>query len=72
EATVFWTRVPAGELSLAVSVLGDMLLQPAFDPAEVTKERQVVIEELRMYQDNPQEYAQIVFDDVMWPAACAP
>ena len=67
EATVFWTRVPASELRLAVSVLGDMLFSPALDPAEVVKERQVVIEELRMYQDNPQEYAQIIFDEVMWP-----
>ena len=67
EATVFWTRVPAAELPLAVAVLTDMLLRPAFDPAEVVKERQVVLEELRMYQDNPQEYAQIVFDEVMWP-----
>ena len=67
EATVFWTRVPAAELPLAISVLSDMLLQPAFEPDEVVKERQVVLEELRMYQDNPQEYAQIVFDEVMWP-----
>ena len=67
EATVFYTRVPASALPLAVSVLADMVLQPALDPAEVEKERQVVIEELRMYEDNPQEYAQIVFDDVMWP-----
>ena len=67
EATVFYTRVPAESLPLAVSVLSDMVLRPALDPAEVTKERQVVIEELRMYEDNPQDYAQIVFDDVMWP-----
>jgi len=67
EATVFWTRVPAAELPLAISVLTDMLFQPAFDPDEVVKERQVVLEELRMYQDNPQEFAQIVFDEVMWP-----
>ncbi|MBV8193925.1 MAG: insulinase family protein, partial [Candidatus Dormibacteraeota bacterium] len=67
EATVFWTRVPATELPLAVSVLSDMLFQPVLDPAEVEKERQVVIEELRMYHDNPQDYAQIVFDEVMWP-----
>jgi predicted Zn-dependent peptidase len=67
EVTVFWTRVPADKLQLAISVLSDMLLRPAFEPAEVTKERQVVIEELRMYQDNPQDYAQIVFDETMWP-----
>jgi predicted Zn-dependent peptidase len=67
EATVFWTRVPADKLGLAVSVLADMLLAPALDSAEVLKERQVVIEELRMYQDNPQDYVQIAFDALMFP-----
>jgi predicted Zn-dependent peptidase len=67
EATVFWTRVPTAKLDVAVSVLSDMLLCPALDPDEVVKERQVVIEELRMYQDNPQDYVQILFDEVMWP-----
>jgi predicted Zn-dependent peptidase len=67
EATVFWTRVPIAKLGLAVSVLSDMLLTPALDPDEVVKERQVVIEELRMYQDNPQDYVQIAFDALMWP-----
>jgi predicted Zn-dependent peptidase len=67
EATVFWTRVPVAKLGLAVSVLSDMLLSPALDPDEVVKERQVVIEELRMYQDNPQDYVQIAFDALMWP-----
>jgi predicted Zn-dependent peptidase len=67
EATVFWTRVPAAKLDVAVSVLADMLLSPALDTNEVVKERQVVIEELRMYQDNPQDYVQILFDEVMWP-----
>ena len=67
EATVFWTRVPTAKLGLAVSVLTDMLLSPALDEAEVVKERQVVIEELRMYQDNPQDYVQIAFDALMWP-----
>jgi predicted Zn-dependent peptidase len=67
EATVFWTRVPVAKFGLAVSVLSDMLLSPALDPDEVVKERQVVIEELRMYQDNPQDYVQIAFDTLMWP-----
>src|ERR1039457_1683484 len=67
EATIFWTRVPVAKLGLAVSVLGDMLLSPALEHAEVVKERQVVIEELRMYQDNPQDYVQIAFDALMCP-----
>jgi len=67
EATVFWTRVPSDKLGVAVSVLTDMLMAPVLDEAEVVKERQVVLEELRMYQDNPQDYVQIAFDEVMWP-----
>jgi len=67
EATMFWTRVPARHVGLAVSVLSDIVLRPVLDPEEVAKERLVVIEELRMYHDNPQESAQILFDEVMWP-----
>jgi predicted Zn-dependent peptidase len=67
ELTVLWAKVPAGRLGLAVEVLGDMAFQSSFDPAELEKERQVVIEELRMYVDNPQEYVGTLFDEVMWP-----
>jgi predicted Zn-dependent peptidase len=67
EATVYWTRVPSEHAPLALDVLSDMLLRPVFDPGEVAKERQVVIEELRMYLDNPQDQVQMVFDEVMWP-----
>ena len=37
EATVFWTRVPATELGLAVSVLADMLLRPPLTRREWSK-----------------------------------
>jgi predicted Zn-dependent peptidase len=67
EATVFYAKVPAEHLPLAVSVLGDMLFEPALEPDEVAKERQVVIEELRMYLDNPQEHVGTLFDEVMYP-----
>ena len=67
ELTMLWAKVPAGRLGLAVEVLGDMAFHSTFEPGELTKERQVVIEELRMYVDNPQEYVGTLFDEVMWP-----
>jgi predicted Zn-dependent peptidase len=67
EVTMLWAKVPADRLGLAVEVLGDMAFHSLFDPAELAKERQVVIEELRMYRDNPQEYVGTLFDEVMWP-----
>jgi predicted Zn-dependent peptidase len=67
EATVFYAKVPAAHLDLAADVLADMVLRPLLDPGELSKERQVVIEELRMCLDNPQEHVGTLFDEVMYP-----
>ena len=67
EMTMFWAKVPAQHLALAVEVLAEMVFRSVFDPGEVEKERLVVIEELRMYQDNPQDHVATLFDEVMWP-----
>jgi len=67
EQTVFWTRVPADHLALACTVLGEMMRRPLFEESEVAKEHAVVIEELRMYADSPQDHVQTLFDQVMWP-----
>jgi len=67
EATLFWAKVPAGRFGLAADVLCDMVFRAGLDAAELAKERLVVIEELRMYQDNPQDYVHTLFDEVMWP-----
>lgn len=67
EMTMFWAKVPAAELGLAVDVLSDMVFGGLYDAAEVAKERLVVIEELRMYLDNPQDHVATLFEEVMWP-----
>ncbi len=67
EATVFWVKVPAHRLAVGIDVLGDMLFSPRLLDEDVERERQVVIEELRMYEDSPQDHVQTLFDAVMWP-----
>ncbi len=67
EATIFWAKVPAQRVDVAVSVLSDMLFRPRFLPDDAERERQVVIEELRMYEDSPQDHVHTLFDAVMWP-----
>jgi predicted Zn-dependent peptidase len=67
EATVFWVKVPADRLAVGIDVLGDMLFSPRLLDDDVERERQVVIEELRMYEDSPQDHVQTLFDAVMWP-----
>jgi len=56
ENTFFFVRAAAEHFDLALDVLFDMLYGSKFDPAEVEREKGVIIEELNMYQDQPQNY----------------
>ncbi len=67
ELTMYWARVPKNKATLAIDVLGDMLFAPLLDAAEMEKERLVVLEELRMYQDSPQDHVHSLFEQISWP-----
>ena len=67
ELTMFWTRVPRNKAGLAVDVLGDMLFRPLIEQEELEKERAVVLEEIRMYQDSPQDHVHSLFEQITWP-----
>ena len=66
EATVYWVRVPRRETERAMQVLGELICRPALDPGEIDREREVIIEEIRGYLDDPAEYAQILFQQAMF------
>jgi predicted Zn-dependent peptidase len=53
EHTVVYARVPDDKLEVALDVMGEMVFAPAF--AELDAERAVVLEEIAMYEDQPQE-----------------
>jgi len=67
ELTSYIARVPSGYLPVVMDVLTDMLRRPLFDSAEVEKERSVIIEELNATRDDPQEWVNLLADEVMWP-----
>lgn len=66
EATVYWVRVPRRETERAMEVLGELIARPTLDPSEIDREREVIIEEIRGYLDDPAEYAQILFQQAMF------
>jgi predicted Zn-dependent peptidase len=66
ESTVYWARVPAKETDRAVGVLGELIARPRLDPTEVEREKDVIVEEIRSYVDDPSEYAGILFDRAMF------
>jgi predicted Zn-dependent peptidase len=67
ELTAYWTRVPAEHFELGLDVLIDIVSNSKLAPADVERERSVILEELRMYQDQPQDLVQNLFEEIMWP-----
>jgi len=67
ELTVYWCKVAQPHFHLALDVLADMLLNPRFDPADIEKERQVIIEEINMSKDSPSQRVAMLIDELLWP-----
>ena len=59
EYTCFFARSLDAHLARAVDILGDLVLEPSFPAKELEKEKEVVLEEIRMYGDVPED---AVFD----------
>lgn len=66
EFTCFYCRVLDDHLDLALDVLADMLVNSLFDPRDVERERGVILEEIRLYQDTPDEYVHDLFAEALW------
>jgi predicted Zn-dependent peptidase len=67
EHTCFYLRVLSDHLDAAMEILADMLLHPAFEPAAMERERQVILEEIRMYEDSPDDLVHDLFASTLWP-----
>ncbi len=66
ESTVYWVRVPAREAARGVDVLGELIVRPRLEDAEIDHERTVIIEEIRSYLDDPSEFAQILLQQALF------
>lgn len=62
----YYVKVAAEEIELACDVLSDMLLHARFPQEEIEKERGVIIEEERMYQDTPMYRAGWDFEELLY------
>ncbi len=67
EVTVFWSRVPARHWRIALEVVAELIRAPLFRPGDVEVEKRVVIEELRMYRDQPQDRVHTMIDELLYP-----
>jgi predicted Zn-dependent peptidase len=66
ETTCYYAKVIDRHLPLAMDVLADMFLHSTFDAQELAKEQKVVLEEIKMYEDSPDELIHDLFLKTMW------
>jgi len=67
ECVGYSTKVLDEHLNRAFDLVADLVSAPLFDPADITKERQVILEEIKMIEDAPDELATEVFLKNFWP-----
>ncbi|GBD97985.1 MAG TPA: insulinase family protein [Nitrospirae bacterium] len=66
EYTLFYVKVLNEYVEQAISILTDIFLQSTFPEADIEKEKNIVIEEIKMVADNPAEYVYELFSKDIW------
>lgn len=67
EYTAYYTRLPVGQLDLSVDLLADVLTAPALRDADIEAERQVILEELHMDADTPDDRVHTLLFEALFP-----
>jgi predicted Zn-dependent peptidase len=63
ESTVYWTRLPVREAERAFSVLAELVVRPLLREEDIAREREIIVEEIRSYRDDPGQFVYNVFDE---------
>jgi predicted Zn-dependent peptidase len=67
ETTTFYAKVVDEHLPAVIDILADILLASRFDPADMEKERKVILEEIKGVEDTPDDYIHELFNGTVWP-----
>ncbi|MEG0180525.1 MAG: pitrilysin family protein [Peptostreptococcaceae bacterium] len=62
ECTCYYVKLLDEHINIGLDILSDMFLNPLFDKDDIEKEKQVILEELKMYEDSPED---LVYDLLM-------
>lgn len=66
EYTCFYAKVIDKNLPLAIDLLSDIFLNSLLNPKDVEKERMVILQEIKMVEDTPDDYVHDLFNRVCW------
>jgi len=67
ENTCYYVRILSEHVPLAIDVLADMFLNSNVDSEELRREQNVILEEIKRRDDEPDDLVHDVFAETMWP-----
>ncbi len=67
ETTVYYAKVLKNDIGLATDILGDIMQNSIFDEEELKREKDVIIQEIAMHRDTPDDLINDYFDDTAFP-----
>lgn len=67
EMTGFWVKAADKYFDEGLDIVSDILIQPLFKEDELEKEKNVIIQEISMYEDMPQRKIFEVWDELLYP-----
>lgn len=67
ELSCYLVKIPANYFESGLDVLSDMVVNPTLPGLEIEKEKTVILEEIKMYKDQPQSYVYELLDELLWP-----
>lgn len=66
DMTCFYIKTTSENVSTALELMADMLLNSSFEPSMIENEKKVVIEEIAMYEDSPEDFVHDRLEEEMW------
>ena len=66
ENTCYYAKVMDTHVDTMVDLLSDIFLNSVFDPGEVERERQVILQEIKMVEDTPDEHVHVLLAQAVW------
>jgi len=67
DMTAYYIKMDSAKAPLAIDMLHDMLFHSKYDSKEIDRERNVIIEEIKMYEDNPRAHVEDMIEEALFP-----
>ncbi len=66
--TSYYIKLPKKYFGLAFNILADIITDPLLEQVEIDRERNVILEEMKVYKDDPARYVYDFVGDLLWPS----